>query len=580
MKKQLIGILLLSVFVSCSSSVRRDKNSLSQLPLNSCEAIQTAFKEDLTRYADSVELVSRDYQHEQWLVETADPKASNEKMSKLFQVLQEKMYDKAILEEVVSLSSATKELKDCPLKEKLTRAKNILETSILVDENVIKKEKENTDKKDQLVNKSNAFRMTIEGEPEPVSKALYTKKLGSTKDRAARERLFKAHNVARSKAWLDWGFKDLIKSRNEEARLAGFPTYYDYLFFRSQLDLKNYRSLVAEIKAKLAPKVRRVIKAWGKAEGISKVEGWDLRYLREKSSSGEINDFLKDLPENSVLDIAKQFYTALGINVDSYHFTMDLYPRPGKNTHAFAMGLIAPHVNENKEVLPEPKPDIRFLANLKKPVIWDDIGTVIHELGHAIHYGEIRQPLAIFRNFGSVETEAIAMTVERMADSSEFLEKSLPEFTKVPLGKLKPVLKKHVEAARIEQAFVLLRQSFFSDFEYEIYKNPEQDFATLWRKMHQEYWGVDVPEDYSDWDVEHYLMAPIYVQNYAIGIVMVEQFYESILKEFKTGYNSTKIGDKLKGLYFGPGMEYNYLDLTKQFTGAPLTATAALKLIK
>ena len=67
---------------------------------------------------------------------------------------------------------------------------------------------------------------------------------------------------------------------------------------------------------------------------------------------------------------------------------MDLYPRPGKNTHAFAMAIVLPHVDEKLQVLPEPKPDIRFLANLKQPVKWEDVSTVIHELGHAVHAAE------------------------------------------------------------------------------------------------------------------------------------------------------------------------------------------------
>jgi oligoendopeptidase F len=167
-----------------------------------------------------------------------------------------------------------------------------------------------------------------------------------------------------------------------------------------------------------------------------------------------------------------------------------------------------------------------------------------------------------------------------MADSGEFLEAVLPQFTGVSKEKLAPVLKKQVKAAQLEQAFVLLRQVFFSDFEHEVYLNPDQDYAALWSKMHKEYWGVEVPVEHADWDVEHFLMAPIYVQNYAIGILMVEQFYESILKEFKTGYASSKIGDKLRSVYFGPGLEFDYLALTRQFTGKNLTAEAALRLIK
>jgi oligoendopeptidase F len=318
----------------------------------------------------------------------------------------------------------------------------------------------------------------------------------------------------------------------------------------------------------------------GKQNKISKVEAWDLGYLREKASSGEINEFLKNVPETAVLEMARKFYSSLGIDIDSYQFTMDLFPRPGKNTHAFAMGVVAPHVDVQGKLLSEPKADIRFLANLKQPVKWDDTSTVIHELGHAIHYGEIRQPLGIFRGFGSVETEAIAMTLERMADSKEFIENVIPQFASIPKSKLQPLLKKQLKAAQVEQAFVLLRQIFFSDFEHEIYVNPDQDYSALWSKMHQEYWGVEVPVENADWDVEHFLMAPVYVQNYAIGILMVEQFYESILKDFKTSYQSPKIGDKLRSHYFAPGLEHDYLTLTLIFTGKPLTAAAALGLIK
>jgi oligoendopeptidase F len=582
--RRLAWTLIFPLLAGCASRELGHSKELASVESSEtlCSALQGFLEKDLENYQNEVDQVSRDYQVEQWMVETADPNASQDKLSKLFEVLQSTSYNTEILNKTRSLDSAAKTLnpKDCPAKIKFVRAKQLIETSILTDSKVIQKEKENQDKQDSMMNQSNAFRIEIAGEKEPISKALYGKKLRSLEDRKARQELYQKYNSARAKKWVEWGFKDLVKARNEEGRLAGFKNYYEYRFFRGQLDYKNYRTQVQEIKAKLAPKVRRVLARLGKQFKIDKVQAWDMGYIREKSSAGEVNEFLKPVAENAVLDMARKFYSSLGIDIDSYHFLMDLYPRPGKNTHAFAMGVVAPHVDAQGKLLSEPKTDIRFLANLKQPVKWEDTSTVIHELGHAIHFGEIRQPTGIFRGFGSVETEAIAMTLERMADSGEFLEAVLPQFTGVSKEKLAPVLKKQVKAAQLEQAFVLMRQVFFSDFEHEIYQNPEQDYAALWSKMHKEYWGVEVPVEYADWDVEHFLMAPIYVQNYAIGILMVEQFYESILKEFKTSYSSTKIGDKLRSLYFGPGLEFDYLALTRQFTGKNLTAEAALRLIK
>ncbi len=580
-----IGVLVFfSVLVSCERThqvVRSTNADTKVLPMNICDAIKELIKDDLDKYQNDVDEASKNYQEEQWRVETADPKADNEKMSKLFEVVQEKTYNKPVLEQVLGVYKTAQQLsqKTCPEKATLVRAKELLETTILTNDAVVKKEKENQDAQDAMMTKSNAFRMTIPGEAEPVSRALYTKKLTTTPDRAEREKLYREFNNARALKWLEWGFKDLIKARNEEGKMAGYQNYYDYRFFRNQLNLQNYLAQVKELKKKLAPKMKKVLAKMGKEAGIDKVEGWDMAYLREKAASGEINEFMKNLPETSVLDMAKHFYDALGISIDSYHFLMDLYPRPGKNTHAFAMGVVPPHVDANKHILPDPKPDIRFLANLKKPVHWDDVSTVIHELGHAVHFGEIRQPQAILRGFGSVETEAIAMTLERMADSGEFLGDVIPAFTGTPFATLKPVLKKQTAAAQIAQAFVLMRQVFFSDFEYEIYKNPDQDFSALWTRLSKEYWGVDLAPELVDWDVEHFLMAPVYVENYAIGILMVEQFYDSIQKEFKTSYKSVNLGNKLKNVYFAPGLEFDYLALTKAFTGKPLSAEAALKLV-
>lgn len=572
----LAPLLLLSILVSCSST----KPKIADGP-QTCDNIKTFFSTDLDAYQKRMDEVLKEYQEEQWRVETADPKASPDRMSKLFGKVQQVSYDRDVLAGVKAMDKATETLKvgECPMRQKLIRVKGMLEAGILTNEAVVKLEKENQDKQDALTNKSNAFRMTVPGEKDPISKALYAKKLSATEDRPEREKLYRGFNAERTKKWIEWGFRDLLKARNTEGKLAGYPSFYEYRFFRNQLDFENYRSMVSEIKTKLAPKIRRAVQAMGARRRVRKVEDWDLRYLREKEAAGEVNDLLKELPEAAALDIARDFWKALGIDINSYKFTMDLYPKPGKNTHAFAMSVVFPHVDDSLKVLPEPPMDVRFLANLKRPVKWEDVSTVIHELGHAVHAAEVRQPLAIFRGIGSVDTEAIAMTFERMAASQEFFEDFLPKYTKVDVRKIRPKLVKQVRAQRAEQAFVLLRQVFFSDVEFEMYKNPDAGFGELWSKMHKEYWGVEVEPKLAAWDIEHYVMAPVYVENYAIGITMVEQFYELIRRDFKTSYRSIELGDKLRRNYFRVGQEFSYLDLVEIFTNKALSAKAALKLL-
>lgn len=581
--QKLVSLFLLGFLTACAGQKTRqlDVAATGKDQSPQCRAIQGFFNDTLNAFQERLDLASAEYQREQWKVEANEPGASTQKMSGLFEAYQKVAYDQSVLQKTLNLVKQSSQVESsCAWKQRLVRVQQLLETSILTRESVVKKEKENQEKQDLLSNKSNAFRIQLPGEAEPVSRALLSKKIGSTEDRSVREKLFKQFNAARAKAWLEYGFRELVKSRNEEARLAGFKNFYEYRFFRNQLDLKNYLNNVQLIKAQLAPKIRKVLRKLADAQGIKKIEAWDLRYLREKSASGDVNELFKEFPESEVMKIASDFYSSLGIDVASYGFQMDLYPRPGKNTHAFAMGIVAPQVAEDGTVKSTPKPDIRFLANLKKPVQWDDISTIIHELGHAIHFGEIRQPVAVFRGFGSVETEAIAMTLERMADSQEFLEDILPKYTAVSTENMKSLLEKQEKTVRIEQAFVLLRQVLFSEFERAIYLNPNQDFFQLWAKIFQEYWGIPIQPSYADWDVDHFVMAPVYVQNYAIGILMVQQIFESLMKDFGTAYRSKAIGDKLRSQYFGPGMEFDYLKLTEKFTGRPLSAQSALKLLE
>ena len=88
----------------------------------------------------------------------------------------------------------------------------------------------------------------------------------------------------------------------------------------------------------------------------------------------------------------------------------DLYPRDGKNQHAFCADIDRRH-------------DVRVLANCEPGGRW--LGTMVHELGHAVYDLAIdpelpwilRQPAHTFT------TEAIAMLHGRLVRDETFLER-------------------------------------------------------------------------------------------------------------------------------------------------------------
>lgn len=545
-----------------------------------CKKLEDFFKFDLARYQERIDDASQSYQNEQWKIETADKSGSLKRLSLLFEALQTSLYDQGTFDKVVRLNRQISGLKvtNCVWVSRLIRVERMLRANILTDSAIAAKERANQDWQDRLQGESNNFRVQLPDEVEPVSMALFTKKLAATGDKASREKLFKSFGSARAKKWLELGFRDLLVARNEEARMAGFPDYYAYRFFRNGLDLNGYWDILKEVKAKLAPRAQLLLRELGQQHGVSKVEPWDFRYLREQSSSGVLNPWFAMLSENGPMEVAKKFYAELGFSLDDYGFKSDLLPRPGKNTHAFAMTVVFPRADDDGQLLREPVPDIRFLANLKKPVRWEDISTIIHELGHAIHSGEVRQPVAVFRGTDSVPTEAIAMALERFANSPQFLQDTLVEFCKVPWRESNGPLKRHVKAARLEQAFTLLRQLFFTEFERSLYTNPDADFGQVWAKLSKEYWGFEVEPEHADWDIDHYLMAPVYVQNYALGILMVEQILEASQGDYSSLARKRLLGDRIRDTWFHPGTEFDYLELTERLTGKKLSAMAALRL--
>jgi len=574
-----LGICL-GLFGGCSSRSVLTGEEASQPPL-ACKKVEDFFTHDLARYQQRVDDAGFSYQDEQWKVETAAKEASLKKLAFHYEVLQKAIYNQSMVDQVNRLHEQVEklDLKDCVWAGRLKRVKQVFQATILTDAAIVAKERENQEWQDRLQKESNGFRVTLPDESEPLSMALFSKKLSSTGDRTTREKLYKEFGSRRAKKWIEIGFRDLIKSRNEEAQLAGFKDYYAYRFSRNQLDLNGYWEIVTELKQKLAPKAHQVLKELGSQHGVPKVEPWDFRYLREQSASGGLNPWFSQLPESAAMDVARKFYAELGFNVDEYGFRTDLTPRPGKNTHAFAMALIFPHTDNEGQLLREPAADIRFLANLKKPVKWEDISTIIHELGHAIHAGEVRQPVAIFRGFDSVPTESIAMVLERFANTAQFLGDTLTEFAKVPSRDSASALKRHAKSARLEQALTLLRQVMFSEFERSMYTDPDSDYAGTWAKLAKEYWNIDVAPEYADWDIEHFLMAPVYVENYALGILTVEQAYDLLGGEYSSLSSKRLLGDRIRDTWFHPGSEFDYLTLVEKLTQKKLSAQAALKLL-
>ena len=218
----------------------------------------------------------------------------------------------------------------------------------------------------------------------------------------------------------------------------------------------------------------------------------------------------------------------------------DLYPRDGKNQHAFCADIDRRH-------------DVRVLANCEPGTRW--LGTMVHELGHAVYDLAIdaelpwllRQPAHTFT------TEAIAMLHGRLVRDETFLERFAgvaPEIARDP---------RHVEMQRREMLIFAPWVQVMTRFERELYRDPDQDLGALWWRLVERYQRIAPPPGPrpDDWACKiHVALAPVYYHNYLLGEVTASQLNWALARE--TGSPSPAVepaaaGEFLRERFMRPG---------------------------
>ncbi|HCP15587.1 MAG TPA: hypothetical protein DIT32_07505 [Peptococcaceae bacterium] len=194
---------------------------------------------------------------------------------------------------------------------------------------------------------------------------------------------------------------------------------------------------------------------------------------------------------------------------------IDLYPNKGKATGAYATGVYGIH----------PYSLLNFTGTL------DDLFTIIHELGHAMHsfYSDNNQPFvdAAYCIF----TAEVASTVNEnllfhyMLDHSETSEERAE------------LLSSHLDGIRS----TLYRQSFFADFERTMHQLVEKDepmipqvLCAQYRALYALYYGPGFTIDDCltfEWSRIPHFYRPFYVYQYATGISAAISLAKGILQD-------------------------------------------------
>jgi len=349
---------------------------------------------------------------------------------------------------------------------------------------------------------------------------------------------------------------ELVKLRNQIAKSLGYCDYFQMQLELQEVDAKwllnmlddlakksdkAYLGVIAELKTKLGD-----ISPWFWTEPFCQEDPLDNK---------ELDDLVEDV---DISARSAAFYQRLNVNVDSILKRSDMEERPGKNQHAFCI-----HIDREG--------DVRTLNNVRSSIKW--LETVLHELGHAIYEigFDADLPWLLKEPPHMITTEAMALIAGRQAykrDSLQFL-----------VGKSLPTVEKGLKRRQlIFSRWVLV----MTEFESELYRDPNQDLNALWWHLVEKYQKIPQPQNRSgasDWACKYHIgLAPVYYFSYLLGELFASAIQESLLKECNdTGLSNEKTGKFLQEKLFGPGNRMSWDELIRHVTGKPLTGDAWIK---
>jgi len=272
-----------------------------------------------------------------------------------------------------------------------------------------------------ILSESNAFK-----EKFGISVSDYPNAMTTTEDRNLRQQMLEAYTM-RGHNGNEFDNRqlvmDIMRLRIEKAKIMGYKNPAAYILEPKMAhDTETVDAFLADIMAAAVAKAKEEVYdmqqmmnkdiADGKMPAGSKIEPWDWWYYAEKvrKQKYDLNEELTKpyfKLENVVKGIFIAANTLYGVNMEelkdvpSYNpdvvttykvtdadgnllgiFTTDYLPRPSKRGGAWMNNIREQYVDAQGNMV---RPIIVNVANLEEYLTIDEVQTVFHEFGHALH---------------------------------------------------------------------------------------------------------------------------------------------------------------------------------------------------
>jgi peptidyl-dipeptidase A len=357
--------------------------------------------------------------------------------------------------------------------------------------------------------------------------------------------------------------RELARLRNEAARGLGYRDWFALSLASDELDEQRLIETLAEADRVTAEPFARWKSALDeKLAGRFGCAVADLRpwhyadpFFQETPPDGAV-DLDPLFADQDIVALARRTFQGIGLEVDAILERSDLYPREGKNQHAFCIDI-------------DRGGDVRVLANTVQT--HDCADTMLHELGHGVYDLGFRDDLPwLLRSTHLVATEASALLSGALAGRAEWLEGILGA-SAAEVAELGAKL----EAARAAELLVFTRWVLvMNTFERALYADPDADLDATWWELVSRYQRITPPDGRRapDWAAKiHIAVSPVYYHTYLYGAIVGLQLTAALERAAGGIVDRPEAGAILREKLFAAGESVRWDRLVEDASGSPLS---------
>lgn len=352
------------------------------------------------------------------------------------------------------------------------------------------------------------------GEELVASPAVASKVYASNQNQGDRKKMSDASRIPYIKAKNTYSdiYLGMLQGRWASAKLEGYKSCLEGVLESNNIPKDVYTNLLQVAKENSQP-LQKYYELRKKALKLDKY------YMSDNSI--ELVDFSKNYKWDEAVGIVKEALKPMGNDYSNLLLTsfnggwIDVYEKPGKQTGAYNLTVYGIHPY--------------ILLNWDETR--DNVFTLAHELGHAMHgmLSNSNQPM-VYSGAATVVAEVASTFNENML-LEYMLAKSTDPKEKVTL----------LVQAIDNIVGTFYRQAQFAEFEYKVHEMIEQDqplnaetFAQIYNDADIQYNGtmIERSEDgkYSWPRISHFFNYSFYVYNYAVSFSASSSLYEHIAK--------------------------------------------------